>query len=369
MDLHEAKKRKPLILIVDDNPRNIQLVGAVLKNNTDCDFAFAMDGFQALKQAQKTPPDLILLDVMMPEMDGYQTCERLKADPETAAIPVIFLTARVQSEDIVRGFDVGAADYVAKPFQSAELLARVRTQLKIKEGNDIIQRQNDERKQLLHVLCHDLVNPFSSIVSCLDIIDDAESFLTLKPRLLQIAENGLNLIELVRRIRSIEEKGLPPMTEDTPLTLLAERSHMLMDERLKNKNITLRVDVPDNLTVKVDPVSFINTVLNNLVSNAVKFSYPGSTVELKGSLEEGQVVIRVVDHGIGIPDDILRGIFDLGKMTTRTGTANERGTGFGMPLVQQFVAAGGGTIEICSRSEKDSPDDHGTEVIIRMPHS
>lgn len=127
--------KQQLILLVDDTPQNLSVLANVLKNE-NCRIAAATSGAQALESALKYQPDLILLDVMMPEMDGYEVCTKLKANPQTMAIPVIFLTARIETDDIVRGFETGAMDYISKPFNSAELLARVRTHLRLKKAQD-----------------------------------------------------------------------------------------------------------------------------------------------------------------------------------------------------------------------------------------
>jgi DNA-binding response OmpR family regulator len=131
-------ERKPLILLVDDNPQNLQFLGELVeKNGFEC--ALATSGAQTLDFAQREKPDLILLDLMMPEMDGYEVCRKLKARPLTRDIPIIFLTARTESEDIVKGFEVGGVDYVTKPFQAAELLARVKTHVELKRSREEIK--------------------------------------------------------------------------------------------------------------------------------------------------------------------------------------------------------------------------------------
>lgn len=358
---------KPLIMVVDDNIRNVHLVGSILEGEIDCDLICAGDGSDALVLARQHVPDLILLDVMMPKLDGFQTCCQLKADSLTADIPIIFLTAKDQADDVVRGFKLGAVDFVAKPFQVSELLARVRTQLKIKEQKDVIRRQNEERKQLIHVLCHDLSNPFSAIMGFLEMPNAVQAFPVLRPDLIEITENGMNLIDLVRRISSMEEKGAAITAVPIALLTMVEKARTLMMSRAENKSIKLVIDVDGNLFIKTEPISFVNTVINNLISNAVKFSPVGATVTLTGERDGDVAVLRVADQGIGMPDDILEHLFDIRKITTRLGTANETGTGFGMPLVKRFVEAGGGVISVESRAQEIFPDRHGTVVTIRMP--
>lgn len=130
--------KKDLVLVVDDNPQNLQVLGPMLEKK-GYDVAFATSGEQALEFASGEKPDLVLLDIMMPGMDGYQVCERLKKEKTTASIPVIFLTAKSDTDDIVRGFEAGGVDYVTKPFNSAELLARVKTHLELKNAREEIK--------------------------------------------------------------------------------------------------------------------------------------------------------------------------------------------------------------------------------------
>jgi len=135
------KKKQPLVLIVDDVAKNLQLLGNILKKE-NYRIAAASNGKQAVAIAINTSPDLILLDVMMPEMDGFEACSKLKNIPQTKDIPIIFLTAKVETEDIIKGFKVGAVDYVTKPFNSYELLARVKTHLELKISKDLLEEKN-----------------------------------------------------------------------------------------------------------------------------------------------------------------------------------------------------------------------------------
>jgi PleD family two-component response regulator len=141
------KEKQPLVLIVDDVAKNLQLLGNILKKE-NYRIAAANNGKQAVAIASDINPDLILLDVMMPEMDGFEACGKLKNIPETKDIPIIFLTAKVETEDMIKGFKAGAVDYVTKPFNSYELLARVKTHLELKISRDLLEKKN----KLLEIL-------------------------------------------------------------------------------------------------------------------------------------------------------------------------------------------------------------------------
>lgn len=363
-----AKADPPVIMIVDDTPRNIQIVGNILRNEVDCDFSFATNGKEALGRIQKRPPDLILLDVMMPEMDGFETCAKLKESEDTRMIPVIFLTAKTETENVVRGFNLGAVDYVAKPFNPPELLARVRTQLSIKEKNDALAAVVGEQMELLHVLCHDLANPFGAIVSALDLVQDAETFLAFKPELMSSATSGLEVIDLVRKMRKLQESRDALALNEAPLEELVRESTVMLRGKFEEKNVQLKVDLQEGLVVRIEPTSFVNSVLNNLLTNALKFSFPDSTVEVDASRGDGRVSLIVRDHGVGMPERLLGNLFDVGKATSRPGTNDEPGTGFGMPLVKKFVNVYDGEISVESKEQSsEGARDGGTTVTISLP--
>ena len=160
---------KSLILVVDDISKNLQVVGTLLRKE-GYRIVPATSGAQALERVRAETPDLILLDLMMPDMDGLEVCRRLKADPSTLSIPVIFLTASNEMEHLVQGFEVGAVDYVTKPFNPPELLARVRTHLELKHARDTIVRYgqelsllNEEKNEFMGIAAHDLRSPLGTI--------------------------------------------------------------------------------------------------------------------------------------------------------------------------------------------------------------
>lgn len=160
----------PLILIVDDVPKNIQVLGSILEKE-ECEIAIATDGNQALELIDEVLPDLILLDIMMPGMDGYEVCDRIKAAPKTKDIPVIFLTALIETKDIVKGFQTGAIDYVTKPFHSTELLARVRTHLDLKKARDTQEKLISDLQDALSEI-KTLRGILPICVKCKNIRDD-----------------------------------------------------------------------------------------------------------------------------------------------------------------------------------------------------
>ena len=356
--------KKATILIVDDTTENLDVLKGLL--GSDYNLKVAVNGKIALKIANLDPhPDLILLDIMMPVMDGYETCTELKENPATRDIPVIFITAKTETDDIVKGFDVGAIDYVTKPFNPPELLARVQTQLMIKQQKDEIAEKNTQQKELLHVLSHDLANHFSILQMSLQMLDiKPEKLDSYKEKMNRAVVNGIDVINLVREMRAMEYKGI----ELSSINLLetVKESQILIGEKLAEKKIDLYIDVHPKITVIAEKRSLVNSVLNNILTNAIKFSFEGSSITISATIEDSLVRLSIRDSGIGIPENLLANLFDVSKSTSRTGTNGEKGTGFGMPLMKKFVELYGGSVQVKSKPKDQNNEDHGTEFIIRL---
>ncbi len=361
-----ANEKKPLILIVDDVPKNLQVLGSIL-GQEEYEIVAAVNGKNALTAIEEDMPDLILLDVMMPEMDGFEVCKRLKNSDKTKDIPIIFLTAKKEIDDVVKGFELGAADYVTKPFNSNELLKRVNTHLELKLTADNLRKSNESRKSLLHVMCHDLVNPLSFIKGILELSQHDPSILTrMLPKMEITVNNGIEIIELVRKMRALEEAKLLLDLDVTDFKHVLNHSSIMLDQKFTGKNIQLELNIADNLSVYVEKISFINSVLNNILTNAIKFSYPDSKIIINAKREGSYSVITIRDFGIGMPERLINDVFDISKATSRQGTNGEPGTGFGMPLLKKFVTAYGGTVEISSKEKSENSDDHGTEIKLTL---
>ena len=164
-----AASAKTRVLVVDDITKNLQIVGTMLRN-AGYEVMPTTSGAQALERVRVQLPDLILLDLMMPEMDGLQVCQRLKADPLTRRIPVIFLTASNEMEHLVKGFEAGAVDYVTKPFNPPELLARVRTHVELQQARQRLREMNNEKNEFMGIVAHDLRSPLTAIYGFSEMI-------------------------------------------------------------------------------------------------------------------------------------------------------------------------------------------------------
>lgn len=344
------------VLIVDDTPKNIQVLGTILKQE-NYQINIAINGKQAIEMAQKVLPDIILLDIMMPEMDGFEACKILKEDPLTQNIPIIFLSAKNEAEDIIKGLELGASDYVTKPFNAAELLARVNTHLSLKKNKEELEKQNIERKVLLQVIAHDLTNPLvgiQGIVDLLKVSTSIEEIMEFVPFLATGVENALDIVELIRTMQSLDNAQKDWELSHIPFKKSVDEVIQKLNKKYNEKDIKWEINVPDDLCVLVEKTSFINSVLYNVMENAIKFSNLGGSVKIDGSIdEEGHVQILISDKGIGMSEKLLSEVFLVEAKTNRPGTMGETGTGYGLPLVKKFMDIYSGSISIESDSQKD----------------
>lgn len=354
--------KQSVILIVDDIPKNIQLVAQHLKN-LGCKLLFATSGKKALSLLKESPVDLILLDIMMPEMDGFETCRLIKKEKNFKKIPVIFLTAKNDVSDIVEGFDVGGADYITKPFHGQELIERVKTHLDLKIHRDKLQRNQKQLQELVHILSHDLRNSLSGINMTLDLADLEESSLDkYEDRIREMSLNGLNIIDLVRTMLSLDEK--PFILKPVSLQDCLNQSLEILKPQLELKQISLSIIIEEKYMVMGESTSLVNSVLNNIITNAIKFSTPSGKLDITVCRKDRMIELNLKDYGIGIPEIIQQNLFNIHKAVSRKGTNGEKGTGYGLSLVKKFMIAYGGSISIQSEVKDIAGSPKGTQITL-----
>jgi len=354
-------KEQTTILVVDDTEANIDMILAILKSY---DVIPATSGEDALSLLDEEKVDLILLDILMPEMDGFEVCQKLKDNPATKDIPVIFITAKEDEDSIEKAYEIGGVDYITKPFRPRELLARIKTHLRLQHTRKLLKEKNETQMELLHVLCHDLTNPLGAIESYSGLLmeypDGLEEFVNL---IMESAKNANNIIDLTRNVIAAEEKNIN--TESINLKRIIKQSMSILKMKLDSKNIIMEIDIPEDLEVLAEEISLCSTIINNLITNSIKFSTPDSVIQIfTGRKDKKEIDIIIKDYGIGIPKNLLKELFDLSKNINRIGTSGEQGTGFGMPLVKKFMERYGGKINVKSRCILEFPDNHGTEVCL-----
>jgi two-component system, sensor histidine kinase and response regulator len=356
-----ATNFNPTILVVDDNKRNLQVVGNIL-HEEQYKVAMAINGPTALKLAAQLKPDLVLLDIMMPEMDGFEVCKKLKENEETREIPIIFLTAKVETDDVVEGFNLGGVDYITKPFKQKELLVRIKTHLdllqskrKIAEQADELQAANAFKDKLFSIIGHDLRSPLSSIKFTFDMMKSGviefgdDFFHETLGQLAKTTDEAFILLENLLGWAKSQSGNLPVVPEEFLLNEMVETVARLQKLNLSNKNIELIIDVSESICVYADN-QMINTVLRNLLSNAIKFTPNGGKIQILATETSDKLVqVSVVDSGVGISEENMKRLFNNTNPLKTYGTNNEAGSGLGLILCKDFIEKNGGILNIESK--------------------
>jgi two-component system sensor histidine kinase/response regulator len=353
---HQAR-----ILVVDDNQINIDLLINMLAR-FGYETVAAENGVRALQVVEETPPDLILLDINMPKMDGYETCIRLKDNPATAEIPVIFISAMQDTSDVLRGFEVGGVDYIGKPFKYREVIARVNAHVALYKQKQHIQQMREKeqeqyalmdamRSQFIGSATHDLKNPLFVIAGYTDMLesvpaiaddDNARRFIDAIKRgvdkMSHLVRDMLDLLQLETDINlHLEDVSLRDLLLDT----LSD-----MQLRADTGQVTFNIELPDEtISIRVDPYR-MERVLDNLVSNAIKYTPEGGTVTVSSQVTDETICIIVEDTGLGIPEEALPTLFDPFERVKTGDHQDIEGTGLGLSIVKAIVEQHNGRIEV-----------------------
>ena len=340
------------ILAVDDIPDNLLLVQLALEQEGH-HVVLAHNGETALKQIKRSPPSLILLDVMMPGMDGYEVTRRIRCDRNIPFIPILLVTAREESS-LVEGLDAGADEFVRKPFQIDELQARVRSMLRLKETID-------QRENFVSCLTHDLRTPLVAANRMLNLIE-GEAFGDVsdeqKEAIANIVSSNQNLLEMLNKLLETHHYELgQKILSSIPVDLEQLITSVITELKplIEEKAIELETNISPVSLVKGDRLE-LRRVLTNIIGNAIKFTDRGK-IEVFLSQNDNKVQIRVKDSGIGISPQEQQIVFQR----FHQGNHRRSGKGLGLYLCQQIVHAHGGTIAIESEVGK------GSTFIIDLP--
>lgn len=339
------------ILIVDDTPDNLRLLSAMLGRH-QLGVRKALTGQWAIAAAQAVPPDLILLDIKMPEMSGYEVCQRLKADPLTQAIPVIFISALDDAIDKVKAFAAGGADYITKPFQEAEVMARIAHQLELRRlqaqlvaQNEELVRSNRELEQFASVVSHDLQQPLQSILGYTKLIGLTCPAVQQSPAQPYLA----NIIEASDRMQLMIQDWLAyAQAGQAQPTLAPVDCNALLDQVMLNLKVALtetqaELHYGDLPTVMGNEVQLMQ-LFQNLLSNALKFAQPGAVPQITLAVEPQPQAWRfgIHDNGIGIEAEHLGQIFEA--FHRLHDAQSYPGSGIGLATCHKIVERHGGHI-------------------------
>lgn len=355
--MHDNPPSASRILIVDDTPANIDVLDQMLEAEGH-QISVAASGEAALDLAPKIAPDLILLDIMMPGIDGFETCRRLTADPATKDIPVLFITAKSDAEDVVKGFSLGAVDYIAKPFREQEVLTRVRFHLQrkhlieeMKDKNRKLTEVNDLKNKFLGMASHDLKNPITSIRGYARILLDQGGKLPEETRtefleaIHEISGHMLELLGDLLNISMIESGHLNLCLKNDSLAALVEerlRVHRFLAEK---KNIVLHASLAELPPFAFD-ASRIGQAIDNLLSNAIKFSPPDKNIHIALEDADGHAKFSVRDEGPGLSQEDQGKLFGPFQKLANRPTGDEPSHGLGLAITKKMVEAHHGRLSV-----------------------
>lgn len=354
------------ILIVDDVMSNVLLLKVLLTNEKFA-IATASNGRQALEQVEKENPDLVLLDVMMPDMSGFEVAQHLKSNSNTADIPIIFLTALNSTADIVKGFQVGANDFISKPFNKEELIIRVTHQISLVAAKRLILSKTEElqrtiagRDKLYSVIAHDLRSPMGSIKMVLNMLilnlpsekigAEMYELLTMAN---QTTEDVFSLLDNLLKWTKSQIGKLNVVYQDVDLVEVTDGVIEIFSMVASLKKIRIREMKPEKMMVNAD-IDMLKTVVRNLLSNAIKFSKENSEVLVKMEEVDGMAVVSVQDHGCGISEEGQKKLLHTDTHFSTFGTNNEEGSGLGLLLCKDFVVKNGGKLWFTSKEGEGS---------------
>ena len=325
------------VLIVDDVISNVLLL-KVLLNNEKFQIVTASNGTEALAQVKNEKPDLVLLDVMMPDISGFDVAKQMKADPGMSDIPIIFLTALNSTADIVKGFQVGGNDFISKPFNKEELIIRVTHQISLVAAKRIIVAQTEElrktimgRDKLYSEEMYELLTMANQTTEdVFSLLDNLLKWTKSQIGKLKVVYQEFNMVEVVESVSEI-------------FTMVAGL-----------KNIKIVQDMPVVPVVVRADIDMLKTVIRNLISNAIKFSNEGSEVLVSLTEEDGMAIVSVKDSGCGIDEENQKKLLHTDTHFSTFGTNNEEGSGLGLLLCQDFIVKNGGKLWFTSKKGEGS---------------
>lgn len=393
------------ILIVDDTPENIDILVELLE---DFDKQIAINGEDALEIAFETPPDLILLDIMMPEMSGYEVCEKLRADKRTKDIPVIFLTAKALKEDIVKGFEAGGQDYITKPFDFRELIERVKTQLEIKTQREVLKNMNvileekvqertaeldklnkelegkvaertaelntknedlakslqretalnEYKSRVVSTISHEFRTPITTIMSSAELMERLINKDQPKEKVFRhinlVKQSGDELIELINDVLLVEkfdsgkyQVNMEPLDFYTYFKDLTFKIEIGIGKAHK---FIAKID--ENIGTSKTDKKLLGHILNNLLTNAFKYSDSGSEIKLNVAKTNSSINIEVIDSGMGMDEETVARIFS--SFYRAKNVTNIEGTGMGLSILSNSTEMLKGEIKVESTLGKGS---------------
>jgi two-component system sensor histidine kinase/response regulator len=360
------------VLIVDDDEKNIKLLKVMLQKE-NYDLVSAGSGEEALRITAERSPDIILLDIMMPGMDGFEVCRRLKANAETKVVPVLIITALAEKQDRVKAMEAGADDFLNKPIEKTELVVRVKSLLRIKdyhgqllennreisEKNRSLQELEKVKDGLTHMIVHDLRNPLTAISMSIELVQLRGENLNDSQRkamsnIVQRCDDLNNMIQSILDIQRMEEGQLKPEMAATDIVALTEEALQQLSYQMEKENKLLTFTKPESLPELHFDGNLIKRVIGNLMSNAIRHT-PNEgkiDIDIRYEPDEHQIMLSIADNGDGLAPEYHEKIFEKFEQASLKLKGVRRGkSGLGLTFSKMAVEAHGGRIWVESKGD------------------
>ncbi len=380
------------VLIVDDSPTLLKTISDMIKRNMTAKVYAAPSSKDAIRLLGNHKIDIVLMDIFMPEIDGFKTARLMKQQELTASIPVILMTGSDPKKQLIEaGFEVGAMDYLTKPFKEQELvrllqlyfrfiqhekninksiyeknqslkleiIERHKAEALLKEKERKLQESNATKDKFFSIIAHDLKNPLGAFKQLTTLLADSFEDLSLREItefIKEMKDSSANLYNLLENLlfwARTQTGQIPCNKEEMPLDLIIKSVIDLNKQIAKNKKITLIAELEDALTLNAD-YNMLYTVIRNFISNALKFTPEEGKVTVKAFKQGDNKIIEVIDTGVGMSKSQMDKLFKIDENVTRNGTNDEKGTGLGLILCQEFIEKHEGRIEISSEENVGS---------------
>ncbi len=375
------------ILIVDDVSRNIQILGNILSQK-QFQIAYAQSGQQALNICEIQNFDLILLDIMMPEMDGYEVCEKLKNNPSTIDIPIIFLTAKADMDSIIKGFEIGGQDYITKPFNAAELLARVNNHLLIKRQKEQLKTMNTNledivrerthklekanfklnildkaKSNFLSIISHEIRTPLNGIVGLTELLNQSNIDKAQKENINFLKDISSRLLKFSNAALLITNlKANNQITDILPISLNNLISDSIDEFKQCNSNSKLKIIsklLTSNVFVKADS-NLLTTCFIIIIENSSKFAGSDAELVISAKTNYNSVSITFTDNGVGFSKDALTNVFEL---FSAGDILHAEGSGLGLATCKLILDTHEGSIDV------ENIDSGGAQITIKLKYN
>jgi two-component system sensor histidine kinase/response regulator len=345
------------VLLVDDEPLNLDVLESFLLG-LECESTRAASGDEALQSVEHGSPDLVLLDIMMPGMDGFEVCRRLKGGEKTRFIPVVMVTSLDQKADRIEAIKAGADDFITKPVDKAELRARVKSLLRMKSFHDELEKSHKEilelqtmKDNLVYMLIHDFKNPLTGILGYLDLIGlqsetGCENCQQYAHNSQYLAKRMSSMVNDLMDIARLEKNVLPLRLDEVHLKDIVEDNLREFRHAIDEKSIkTVVEEGAEGVYVDADK-TLLERVAGNILSNAIRYSEEYGNIIFKIDAAGGKAVLSISDEGPGIPEEALGRVFEKFYQVEANVSDARTGAGLGLAFCDMVIKAHGGHIEV-----------------------